>query len=370
MLLILAIACIFLIYYMQAAIYKKYWNKQLHTKIYFKQNECVEGDTNALVEIIRNNKALPLPVLHVKLNTPKSFLFKNEDNSSVTDYYYRDDVFSIMGHEEITRNLEFKCSKRGCYYMKDLNLVCYDLFMQNTFNANAINPNTLYVYPRKIDVSSFEVPFKTITGTIATQKTLVEDPFEFKGIREYQAYDSIRNINWKSSAKNNTLNVNTFFMTSSQAVNILLNLDTHLYSKSENIVESAIRIASSLAEKFIHSGIPVSVLSNGKDKYTGKPIGQPAGQGQGHMLAIDNSLARIDTSVDNDSFLDLLKDTFSNADTYSYYIIISNNRNQELVNYYNSVAAKDLSCYFIVPELSGFTIEEQITNMFRWEVKL
>lgn len=380
MLLILAIAGVMFLYWLQSAVYARFWNRHLDIKIHFQQNECVEGEENALIEVITNNKTLPLPMVHVKFNTPKSFLFKHEDNSSVTDYYYRDDVFSVMGHQQITRNLDFVCSKRGCYYMNDTNLVCCDLFLQNTFNDNVSNSNIIYVYPKKIDVSAFDIPFNTITGSFATQKTLVEDPFEFRGIREYQPYDNIKSINWKSSARNNVLQVNTFFMTSSQAVNILLNLDTHLYLKSEVLVESAIRIASSLAEKFIQAEIPVSVLSNGIDKYTGNTIAQPAGQGSGHMTAIDNSLSRIDTSCDNGDFLTLLKDTFENADTYSYYIIISNSRTSELVKYFNSLVNQGLSCYFVVPEYKSVDMEKDFADtmsgastgtsgIIKWEVE-
>ncbi len=379
MLLILAIACALVLYWLQSFIYARYWNRHLNVKIHFEHKECIEGESNTLIEIITNNKSLPLPMLHVKLNTPRTFLFKNEENSSVTDYYYRDDVFSVMGNQQITRNLNFMCSRRGCYYMNDLSLVCYDLFMQKTFNDNAPNSNIIYVYPAKIDVSAFDIPFNTITGSYATQRTLVEDPFEFRGIRPYQPYDNIRNINWKSSARNNILQVNTFFMTSSQTVHILLNLDTHLYSKSEILVETAIRIASSLSEKFIRTEIPVSVTSNGIDRYTGSNIYQPAGQGNEHMKAIDISLARIDTSCDNSSFVSILRDTLEHSDNYSYYIIISNSRTPELVKCYNELTGQGISCYFIVPEYKDVNIEKDfmaenisVTDMsgiIKWEVE-
>lgn len=369
MLLIIILIGASVLYYAQGIIYKKYWNKGLDVKIWFEQDNCTEGSRNTLIEVITNNKRLPLPLLHVKFNTPKSFLFKNEDNTSVTDYYYRDDVFSIMGNQSVTRKLQFTCSKRGCYYMNDTNLVSNDLFLQKTFNANVLNKSILHVYPSKVDVSIFDIPFNTITGRFATQKTLVEDPFEFRGIREYQPYDGIHNINWKSTARTNTLQVNTFFMTSSQKVIILLNLNTHIYTKNDKLVESSIRIASSLAERFIRAGIPVSLESNGLDVFTKERIFQPAGQGQSHMAAIDNSLSRIDINADNADFINVTKGIFKTSDKNSYYIFISNSRHEDLTDYYTSLKEQGISSYFIVPEYSSCEIQNPIPDMIKWEVE-
>lgn len=369
MLLIIILIGILILYYLQETIYKKYWNRGLDVKISFELPNCTEGSRNTLIEVITNNKRLPLPLLHVKFNTPKSFLFRHEDNSSVTDYYYRDDVFSIMGYQSITRRLQFTCSRRGCFYMNDTNLVSNDLFLQKTFNSNMQNPSILHVYPAKVDVSVFDIPFNTITGRFATQKTLVEDPFEFRGIREYQPYDSIHNINWKSTARTGNLQVNTFFMTSSQAVAILLNLDTHIYTPSERLVESSIRIASSLAERFIRAGIPVSLETNGMDVFTKERVFQPSGQGQSHMDAIDNSLSRIDTSAANADFVNTVKEILKSTDKNSYYIFISNSRHEDLAGYYTSMKEQGICCYFIVPEYSSCVVNGMLPDMIKWEVE-
>ncbi len=369
MILIITLAGALLLYILQGIIYEKYWDKNLDVSVSFKNNNCVEGEHNTLVEVITNNKRLPLPVLHVKINTPRTFLFKNESNTSVTDFYYRDDMFSIMGHQVITRTLDFECSKRGCYYMKDTSLVSNDLFLQKTFNKSIQNSGILHVYPAKVDISRFSIPFNTITGNFATQKTLVEDPFEFRGIRQYQSYDSIHSINWKSSARTGTLQVNTFFMTSSQDVTILLNLDTHIYTKNNKLIESAIRIASSLAENFIRCNIPVCMETNGIDIFTNGRIFQPSGQGYAHMSAIDNALSRIDTDKENIDFMNVMENIFKSANENSYYIIISNNRHEDLTDYYLSLKSRGLSCYFIVPEYASFEVDENIPDMIKWELE-
>lgn len=369
MILLIIFICTLGFIWLQGFLFKKHWNKHLEVTISIKNTECVAGEENLLTEVITNNKRLPLPILHVKFNTPKSFHFENEENSSVTDYYYRDDIFAIMGHQSVTRNLKFTCENRGCFYLHDTSLTSTDFFMRLTLTDKRPNNIIIHVYPKKVNLDFFEIPFQTITGNYVTQKTLVEDPFEFRGIREYQPYDNIHNINWKSSAKNNTMQVNTFFMTSSQEVRILLNLDTHIYSRDNKLIEKIISLASSLAEKFISAGIPVAFDSNALDLYTHEPLSRSSGSGINHMVSIDTALARIDTHGDNKDFISVLKHNFEDINENAYYIIISNNRHDEIIHYYNKIKELCTNCYFIVPELKQFDIDLSIPDLIKWDIE-
>lgn len=373
MILIIAFICALALMYIQRTVYKKYWNNNLNVKISYKSVDCVAGEENELIEVITNNKWLPLPMLHVKFDTPKSFIFENENNSSVTDYYYRDDVFTVMGHQSVTRTLKFTCTGRGCFYMHDTSLTSSDLFLKLTLTDRRKNETVIHVFPKKIDLTLFEIPFNTITGNFATQRNLIEDPFEFRGIREYQPYDSMRRINWKSSARNNKLQVNTFYMTSSQDVMILLNLDTQIYSRDDKLIEYMISIASSIAEKLINSGIPVGLVTNGKDIYTGEQILRKSGSGVNHMLSLDTALARLNIHTDNLDFTDILKNTLTShsgiSNEHTYYLIISNNRNSEITDIYKESKFMGILSYFIVPELKPYDVDEDIPDMLKWDIE-
>lgn len=369
MTLLVAFLCAFILMGVQRYVYTKYWNRNLDVKISYKNCNCVAGEDNVLKEVITNNKALPLPMLHVKFDTPKSFIFENENNSSITDNYYRDDVFSIMGHQSVTRTLKFKCTKRGCFYMHDTNITSSDLFLRLTLTDRRDNHAVIHVFPQKVDLNFFDIPFNTITGIFATQRTFVEDPFEFKGIREYQPYDGMKKINYKSSARHNSLQVNTFFMTSSQEVHIVLNLDSQTYSRDDRMTESVISLASSIAEKFIGSGIPVAITTNGIDTFTGEQILKEAGGGSNHMLSIDTSLARIDNHAENIKFSTVLSDCFSSINEQTYYIIISNARSEEIINIYENAKQNGAASYYIVPELKQFPVNESISDMIKWNIE-
>lgn len=368
MILLIAFVCALLLMGLQRLLYKKLWNKNLDVKISYKTTDCVAGEENELKEVITNDKFLSIPMLHVKFDTPKSFVFENECNSSISDNYYRDDVFTVMGHQSVTRTLKFTCTKRGCFYMHDTNITSSDLFMKLTLTGKCTNHAVINVFPRKVDLAFFDIPFKTITGNFVTQKTYIEDPFEFKGIREYQPYDGIRKINYKSTAKFGTLQVNTFFMTSSQEVRIILNLDAQTYSRDDRLIESIISLASSIAERFIRAGVSVGLITNGVDSYTKEQISKESGAGNHHMLSIDTALARIDTHAENIDFIQVLNNCFDTVNEMTYYIVISNNRSNEIIKAYDEAKLRGVSSLLIIPELKQFEVKEEIKDMIKWDI--
>lgn len=370
MALIIALICFAVFYKLQGYLYNKYWDKNLRVDLEFQSLECVEGDKNLLKEVITNAKHLPLPILHVKFRTSKSLIFDNEENSAVSDYYYRNDIFAIKGQQIVTRQLTFTCSKRGCYIMNDASLVSTDLFQNSLLYIRTENDRILYVYPKRLDMSGFETPYESITGQYLSKARLLEDPFEFRGIREYQPFDNMRSINWKSSARNNQLLVNTYNTTASKEVKILLNIEKQYLITDDEIIEGAIRIANTLIYRFLHDHIPLSIETNASDQFTNARISVGTGSGSGHITAICRSLARINLCNKPSDFLELLESVFSTDHGNStYYIIISNNREQDLIGFYAQLKAKKVPCCFIIPDLKSAKHEDlgQV-DIFEWEV--
>src|SRR5699024_2597808 len=95
---------------------------------------AVEGEDAALVEVVVNNKKLPLPALTVKFQTSRKLLFHDSQNSAVTDLYYRSDIFSLGSREKITRTLPFTCTHRGYYTITQMALTCTDLLYIEKFS--------------------------------------------------------------------------------------------------------------------------------------------------------------------------------------------------------------------------------------------
>ena len=369
--LLLVIAIGFLLYFIQRKVYKKFWLKGLQVKIDFEEPIVREGDKNALIEVIKNDKALLLPVLQLKFSITRTFIFPKEKNSSVTDQYYRNDYFSCRPFQIITRKYLFKATKRGEYKITSIDLVCKDIFMDRSNFATSDEYSSVLVLPAKIKKEDLRDDIVRYTGDVVKRIKINEDPFEFRAIREYQPYDPMNHINWKATAKSDNLHVNTFNSTNRKNVVLLLNLDMNLIRNSENLAEWSIRIASCLADMFLEEQIPVALYTNGTDYESDEVIGVDAGSDDGHLRNIDIALARIKIKDSCPSFFDVL-DKHIEYDSDNEYVIISNYRKNDFVNKFDELKKSGVKVSLIIPDYGYSDISpfsENGIDTYKWVIE-
>ena len=113
--------------------YEKNWTKDFGLEISFSQQQAAEGDTLWLYEVITNNKEMILPAVSVRFKTSKFLKFEDMDSGSVSDYFYRNDVISVRGYEQVRRKLRIRCARRGIYSIQEAELAGRDYFLQRTY---------------------------------------------------------------------------------------------------------------------------------------------------------------------------------------------------------------------------------------------
>ena len=197
----------------------------------------------------------------------------------------------------------------------------------------------MYVYPRTVSTESIDLPFKKAMGTLLSKRYLFEDPFEFRGIRDYEITDPMNSINWKATAKTGDLMVNVHHSTLSQEAVIFLDLQDDTLWKYEDLHEMAIRIAASFAIRFLEQSIPTRILCNGKDQITKEIVQVPAGSGRRQMDAINESLSRIDLSQDPVPCTEQMAEELANmGNRHPYYILIGNSFGHQRKEYLKQLA--------------------------------
>lgn len=286
----------FIIFVVQQNIYKKLWNQNLTAAISFGASSIFEGQEGQLKEIIENRKRLPLSMLKVKFQTDRHLLFEDTKGSRTTDQYYRNDIFQVNGGEKITRTIRFTGGRRGYYTITTMDIVAADLFMTSQFVDTLSVSTSLYVYPKLFDSREFRRSLQQLNGEVLTKRHLLEDPFEYRGIREYQPTDDLRSINWKATAKTGDFKVNQKNYTALQSVRIFMNLEDNGVLKKEEAVEASIQVVAGLCDFFLKQGFKVSCYGNGVDMINDLPVSIEASAARGQMEAILRSLARVDTT--------------------------------------------------------------------------
>lgn len=298
----------FLLYLAQQKVYKHLWYKQLNVIFSFSRDYIFQGEQGELREIIENRKWLPLAMLKVKFKTDRRLDFGTGKGSKTTDQYYRYDVFRVGGGERVTRTLKFKATRRGYYVIDGADLVAADLLLSVSFMMDAPIRTELYVYPKPWDSEELRRALTRLNGEILVRRNLLEDPFEYRGIREYQPFDSMRTINWKATAKTGDLKVNLKNYTSLKQVRIFFNLQDDGILKKEDCVEASISIVAGLCAGFLNQGLQVSCYGNGLDLETGCYVSVSPKAGEGQMDAIYRTLARIDLEKPPVSFSDTFRE--------------------------------------------------------------
>ncbi len=342
---LLALLIAYILYFIQDRVYNRIWNKNLDVDVSFSHKTGVEGDSSTLKEVITNGKVLPLPLLRVRFEIRKGLDFGDDSNISVSDKNYRSDIYTVMPCRKITRTIDFTCAKRGVYEIKNISLVSNDLLFSHSLVENKAVLSRLTVYPKEVDAKRLFTPFNRMMGTVLSKRFAYEDPFEFRGIRKYETFDSMRDINWKASARSGELMVNSHNYTASPQICILLDFDSDTQWKKYEVFEEQIRIAASMARLFTAGGVPVSLISNGVDFATKEELYIESGCSQGHIDLIKEGLARLDLECELAPFMPKL-DALNNNNCQ--YLLISSAYGVKLQQKYADVCKNNGGSQWIV----------------------
>ena len=275
-----------LLYVVQRGIYSVLWSRGLRLSLRFDSAAVSEGDDVAVTERTENRKWLPLPMLSYEYTLSRNFA--GVTATGATPIRLRRKV-ALPGRRAAVNRTAIQGLPRGLYTVIGAKLSTSDLFYTIRRERESLCTARLTVYPAKIPAEKLSLPFRQLLGSVLTRRMAQEDPFQLKGIRQYEIYDSLRSINWKASARTGELKVNQFEYSTDESLVFLLDAG----SGSEEEREELLRLASSLSQLFLRRGVSVSVWSNGRSCVSGTALRIPAGSGIGHQRVIDESLAQI-----------------------------------------------------------------------------
>lgn len=348
-------------YLLQKYLYQRFWNTGVFVKITFEKDEVTEGEENTLFEVVENRKWLPLATLKVKFQCSRYLLFQGGKGSVVTDLYYRSDFFSVMPYQRITRSLKMECPKRGYYGIRGVDLVAADLFFSGELHDHFDIGDTFYVYPKPFDTRQMNYAMQKINGEVAVKRHAMEDPFTFRGIREYAAFDEMKNVNWKATARTGDLKVNSREHTGVKAVRIFLNLEDNNIFRRESLLEMSIRICARVVGELLTQGIRVAVYANAADRLSGQLLIMENNTGSANLTDIYRGLARLDLE-NTKAFGECLQDKFM-EDGGMYTVVISPDRHEDFQHILEKYGSKDSFCWLCpVKEMQEDSILPTLTK--------
>lgn len=331
-------------YLLQKLLYERFWEKGVSVALFFKEEMIEAGDSTVLLEVVENRKWLPLATLKVKFQCSRSLKFADTDNSAVTDLYYRNDLFSLMPYQRITRTHRLSCPARGYFGIYGIDLVGADLFFSIEMHARIDSNAKIYVLPAYVDSPQLNSAIKKVSGEVAVKRYEIEDPFIHRGIREYEPYDEIKSINWKATAKTGELKVNIHAHTAIKSVRIFLNLQDNNILRREELLEMSISVCARMAQELLDQGIQIEVYANAADCITGQVLMLEGIAGREGLSVVCKSLARLDLKREAADFKEAFAEKlFLTAALYT--VFISPNRHEDFQELLASYKEKEAFCW-------------------------
>ena len=228
-------------------------------------------------------------------------------------------VISLMPRERLSLSYTLHGRRRGYYVLGPMGAEGGDLLGSASYQRQYADDDHVIVYPKIVSLRSLGFPSQSPFGTLPSRQRLFEDPTRIRGVRDYQPGDSLRRIDWKTSARIGSLQVRRFEPAIALETAIFLNLDGSDYGPVERSVatELGIVISASIAVHLVEKRQAIGLVTNGLDplRETDAEDATPAAvpalplrKGREHLMDLLDLLARIQVTPEAEAlpFLDLL----------------------------------------------------------------
>jgi len=206
-------------------------------------------------------------------------------------------VVSVEPHGRATVEYKLAAGRRGYYPVGPLSLTSGDLLGFARDQREEAGGEHFTVYPRVIPLSGVRLPSHSPLGGLRTNQPVYEDPARPVGKRDYRSGDSMRRIDWKSTAATGRLQVRVFepSIALETAIFLNLNVEEYYFKKRIDATELAVVAAASLANWVIGAKQPAGLYVNGRDPQggDGKPAQISTRKGRAQLMRILESLARV-----------------------------------------------------------------------------
>lgn len=297
---------------------------QVETKRGFQMHAFL-GDRVRVDLHVKNKGWLPLPWLELHETLPVELVGPNNFQS----------VIHLGPRAEANFEYTVEARKRGYYPIGPLSLSTGDIFGLRESLRAVMPAEHLVVYPKVILGTSLKIPSHSPQGTLHHTLPLFEDPARVFGKRGYLSGDSLRRVDWKSSASTGQLQVKIFEPSIALETCVVLNLnaDDYYYRSRVDSTELAIVIAASIANWIIEKKQMVGMVVNGHDPLAedGRPQNVPPRKGKRHLMRLLEMLARVKVT-DGSELVPLIQQQRFQLGWGTTLIMITGNADDELIN--------------------------------------
>ena len=278
------------------------WNRLALEDVFYERTisdtRVFIGDEVRMTLTLTNRKPVPLAWIRVEDEVPDALHVVEGDVAMNVKPRVQtlEHSTSMAWYERIRWRYRLRCTRRGMYRIGPARIESGDPFgfLRNRMREPA--EDMILVYPTVVPLNDLGIPAARPLGDVRRGLAIFPDLSRPSGIREYQIGDPLRTVDWKATARMQSLHVRTYEPSSTHTVVLVVAVDTmtpHWEAYMPADLERVITAAASVAAYAIEKQYAIGVFSNDMPVQAGKPMTVPPSSGPEQMATILEALAMI-----------------------------------------------------------------------------
>lgn len=291
------------------------------------------GESIVIDYQIENKSILPIPSMEIISNLSKELTGRSPSSISIAlakkgVFHHKEDVI---------------LKRRGYYELGDIDITITDVFGFYSFTKKLTNEISLLVYPKPINLSSFQVIISKKPGQLSVKDSIFKDQNRIITLRDYKEGDSIKSIHWKLSAKRDSLIIKEYDNPGDNNVAIFIDNNISLFESdvSRRLEDKVVDTALSLVNYCLEENINVSLETQNNNDFI-----EIHGEEISDLKPFLDTLARFKGNG-SFNFKSLIMDNVDSFSQGSTIIIITPNLNKEMGALGIQLKTKNLNPIFI-----------------------
>lgn len=289
------------VFLLSATLLARWWTKHALDDMCYErimsENRAFENEVISLTLRLRNEKVLPVPWLSVLDSVPEGTLI-GETQASVSEtpgYVYLERTAGLGGYERIDWPLQLRAPGRGYYRLGPARWRTGDIFGFYPTERETTQVDPIIVYPRLYALPKLSLPAGRPFGGFKGHERIFEDPGRIAGMRDYQPGDPMRRIDWKASARRQSLQSRIYEPSASMHLLIALNVHTTAttFGFVTDSLERLLSVTASVAYVSFEDGYALGLIANGAYLDADRPMRIPIGRSADQLMRILEALAVI-----------------------------------------------------------------------------
>ncbi|URA09182.1 DUF58 domain-containing protein [Thermospira aquatica] len=216
-------------------------------------------------------------------------------------------LLTLKPRERQMLSYSFSGRRRGKFIIGPTTILFSDFIGWDEIEIEHDTRKAIIVYPTLFRLSGHKYKSMQPFGIIKNPMPIFEDPTLITGLKEYNAGDDIRRINWKVSARQGKFYINTYQPAISSASLVILNLASEDYDfhNKDYYIERAIEVTASLLRELFLLRQEMALVINCRIDNVDQVLDIELGKGESHLTNMLSHLATIEAAK-NAPFRDIL----------------------------------------------------------------